>query len=1662
MDTLPGGDKASAAVDTGQNSTAEAAAASPTRLSAGEDFVNNQDGLRDTVMPSDKTLQSSLGEGDGLTASVLSEDECVSLEDSSCVERGGCGSGASDGLASLESLDHSAVSEGKQEATVNLVNSKPKIIVEMAGDGRKEVEMFNEEDLDPLITIDDSESQSSDLINFDTVSYDVIHQTGAEDEDDDRSLATMSSMSCDFKMDSPAKHSHGSNSSSLINLLDSSVKETVGIAPSPSAQITENGPGSAVSSCPSSPSSQSSKTASSAVDGSVSEGVDLLQARALPDNQLTDTSLANCVSLEALEEKNNILNDYEINSNDILCDSTLDINVNETSLQMMSSESETNFDITEKRPKISCDELDRSDLLSVCVEPVAKEPEVLDSSMTLPSSGSLDNFDDSNNVINAVVYIEEVNALIPSVMPCPIQENASSSGDEIVSTTPVQMASESLNVPETLPLLKPSEEEIAVIAGVQELSPVSSMPVEQVTFDDSCVDSSVVSSTSEELITKDNKFIHNGVIENSIVTSSAGEETLETDAVNVSLATPTSLGKKDISLEESIPSSTTSLSCGEASTSYLSDKVEIILEEQSGIKIVDTTQQVGTSSPDTSVSNCLTSEDASILKACGSPNESAELNSLEEPVFSPKTLSVEQIEATATESQPSSEKSDSPLQSSTPSGAEKSCVSSTLPTDSVRSSFQINVKSGDSSPDHIQKISSEEELQVVNQTETCNAFNLNLESEKKSTETESVKSLEVCQTSSQESHGSKNKRPTTLPKMNSTKSEKPCMNFTELLGFANPGGSSASRQHSAAALDEAQQVASGLVDTILQTAVLKAEEKLIDSKNSTIRRVEAIEAAHALVDEVLIEASAQASQCRDKISEASATCDTSICEKEFSSLASPETDEPELNVIHPSIESTLNHALLHSDGQNGISTSIPVSKSSSLDDCSTSQSDSALPKETSPPLSQSDLSVKSEQDHLVMKSAAKEEPCSSSNLSSEVEVDVIDKCVLKSLNQSGENSSSVSSTDTLPQIGSARTSSPENGATDSARSSLVTCSDSGLRSEASLFVDGVLEEAVKKYEESSSSESSPVKLKKLVIDPDFLQEDEELATPCGEMLTEHFMDFESGRNVSVFCTLPESGSEDHLYAYDRTAHTIGNREVDSGTGKSVSVFRVEEDVYYEIQRASTCTSVFESVEEEDEDMIDTTVPVEDRPRTMKNSLSFPSFDRDKLEISDSDAFEDAVGAFLNKERLARDEMRHTSESNPCRALVLKHPEIDLSNREEKKRMAEKWANGGESEVPDTPEMREKQRAIREALDSNEDVSVKLCKFALTEGGLINDSLRREAWPRMLGLDPTVEIHAPSLDDLKSHPEYGQVVLDVNRSLKRFPPDIPKDQRETLQDKLTRLIMYVISKHPHLRYYQGYHDVAVTFLLVVGESVAFQIMERLSTENLSDCMQPTMERTSYLLHFIYPLLHRIHPTLADYLERSEVGTMFCLPWFLTWFGHSLDRYQDVVRLYDHFLASPPLAPLYVAAVLVAHRADEVLSVDCDMAAVHALLSHIPDSLPLEILLRDATELYLKFPPESIEREVEERFRNEQEMRNHEINHRNRLVRHRRHASHGGGGASWQLAEVNRFGGTMMAFNRWMPPWVVQQQRLSMRLLFASATFFVGFYVYSRGGDMLPYL
>ena len=94
---------------------------------------------------------------------------------------------------------------------------------------------------------------------------------------------------------------------------------------------------------------------------------------------------------------------------------------------------------------------------------------------------------------------------------------------------------------------------------------------------------------------------------------------------------------------------------------------------------------------------------------------------------------------------------------------------------------------------------------------------------------------------------------------------------------------------------------------------------------------------------------------------------------------------------------------------------------------------------------------------------------------------------------------------------------------------------------------------------------------------------------------------------------------------------------------------------------------------------------------------------------------------------------------------------------------------------------------------------------------------------------------------------------------------------------------VLLNQPSLHYYQGYHDVAITFLLVVGEELAFHIMERLSISHLQQFMAPTMEQTMSLLELMYPLVQRSRPALHAHMETAELGTIFALPWLITWFS-----------------------------------------------------------------------------------------------------------------------------------------------------------------------------------
>ncbi|XP_069003809.1 TBC1 domain family member 20 isoform X2 [Embiotoca jacksoni] len=251
--------------------------------------------------------------------------------------------------------------------------------------------------------------------------------------------------------------------------------------------------------------------------------------------------------------------------------------------------------------------------------------------------------------------------------------------------------------------------------------------------------------------------------------------------------------------------------------------------------------------------------------------------------------------------------------------------------------------------------------------------------------------------------------------------------------------------------------------------------------------------------------------------------------------------------------------------------------------------------------------------------------------------------------------------------------------------------------------------------------------------------------------------------------------------------------------------------------------------------------------------------------------------------------------------------------------------------------------IGQALGASPVDVAALRRMAISEGGLLTDEIRCRVWPRLLNVPLHVLDQEPETVERENNKDYNQVLLDVQRSLRRFPPGMPDEQREGLQEELIDIILRVLKRNPQLHYYQGYHDIVVTFLLVLGERLSTALVEKLSTHHLRDFMDPTMDNTKHILNYLMPIIERVNPEVHDFMQQAEVGTVFALSWLITWFGHVLSDFRHVVRLYDFFLACHPLMPIYFAAV-------------------------IPQDLPYETLISRAGDLFVQFPPSELAREA----------------------------------------------------------------------------------------------
>ncbi|KAF2763706.1 hypothetical protein EJ03DRAFT_303334 [Teratosphaeria nubilosa] len=258
----------------------------------------------------------------------------------------------------------------------------------------------------------------------------------------------------------------------------------------------------------------------------------------------------------------------------------------------------------------------------------------------------------------------------------------------------------------------------------------------------------------------------------------------------------------------------------------------------------------------------------------------------------------------------------------------------------------------------------------------------------------------------------------------------------------------------------------------------------------------------------------------------------------------------------------------------------------------------------------------------------------------------------------------------------------------------------------------------------------------------------------------------------------------------------------------------------------------------------------------------------------------------------------------------------------------------------------------------------LRQLAASEGGLIEDELRRTAWPILIGCHPRQRtIETVSWKELARHHDEHQVGLDVNRSFIYYPEDEAESRKDARKVELSNVITEVLRRHPLLHYFQGYHDIVQVLLLVLGAEAAVEPVARLSLLRIRDFMLPSMTGTESYLRLLPAILYAVDPEVYQHLSHTQ--PFFALAATLTLYAHDIEEYGDIARLFDFLLASEASVSLYLFAVIVVSRKKELMEIEADEPEMlHAILSKLPKPLDLEYLIHCTTEAFNKYPPEKL--------------------------------------------------------------------------------------------------
>ncbi|KAK5581703.1 hypothetical protein RB653_001740 [Dictyostelium firmibasis] len=275
---------------------------------------------------------------------------------------------------------------------------------------------------------------------------------------------------------------------------------------------------------------------------------------------------------------------------------------------------------------------------------------------------------------------------------------------------------------------------------------------------------------------------------------------------------------------------------------------------------------------------------------------------------------------------------------------------------------------------------------------------------------------------------------------------------------------------------------------------------------------------------------------------------------------------------------------------------------------------------------------------------------------------------------------------------------------------------------------------------------------------------------------------------------------------------------------------------------------------------------------------------------------------------------------------------------------------------------QKIRVIKDCLNETPIDIEGLKRCAIEEFGFVNKVLRKRIWPILLNIDTNnITNH---LQKIINHKDTDQVSKDVERSMWRFTKG-NSQLRNRKKPELTRIVNGVLSIHPQLYYFQGYHEIASVLLLITDERLAFAMLERLSIYHFNDCMLPNFAEVLKVLNLIFPLISMVDQQVYNFLIKSQVQPMFAISWILTWFSHNLDELDIAARVYDYLLSAHPMASIYLSVGVIINLRETLLGLECSFDSIHAFFTSNLPELDFNNIIKQTSSLLEKIPPSKLQ-------------------------------------------------------------------------------------------------